>query len=361
MAQLSDANNPAFWRAGAISTTIVMLVVLVFLTIDSLQAIRAGGSHVPAYTAINQEIGYAYNLELGYNVPTVGKEQLLFGRKYSPDEARALISKGKLVIQSRACMDCHTFFGNGAYYGPDLTKAWLDPTWDQLWMPMTKQKTREDAIAEFLMHPDRYPTWSREMPNLGITRGEAEALVAYLKWMSAIDANGFPANFGTIQTTTGGGRLPPAAPTLGAEANAPDTRTLTLADLMAVGEKAYMAHCAACHQANGLGVPGTFPPITSGKPFSASDQLLKPLAERGFFKGGNIVQGTIKEHIDIVLNGIPGTPMPGIGASLDDTTVAAIVTFERNGLGNSTGDVVQAAEVRAARPGRTSASATAPR
>jgi hypothetical protein len=26
--------------------------------------------------------------------------------------------KGKLVIQSRACINCHTFFGNGAYYGP---------------------------------------------------------------------------------------------------------------------------------------------------------------------------------------------------------------------------------------------------
>ncbi len=37
MTQISDAHNPAFWRAGAISTTIVMLVVLVFLTIDSLQ------------------------------------------------------------------------------------------------------------------------------------------------------------------------------------------------------------------------------------------------------------------------------------------------------------------------------------
>jgi hypothetical protein len=32
--------------------------------------------------------------------------------------AEALIDRGKMVIQSRACMDCHTFFGNGAYYAP---------------------------------------------------------------------------------------------------------------------------------------------------------------------------------------------------------------------------------------------------
>lgn len=205
MAQNLDASDPAFWRAGAISTTMVMLVVLVFLTVDSLAAIRAGGSHVPAYGVINQEIGYARNEEAGRDLPVIGKEQPLFGRQYTEAEAQALIAKGKLVIQSRACMDCHTFFGNGAYYGPDLTKAWLDPAWRQMWMPMTQQSTREEAMVQFLMHPETYPTWSREMPNLGISREEAVATVAYLKWMSAIDANGFPANFGANRTTSGGG------------------------------------------------------------------------------------------------------------------------------------------------------------
>jgi len=33
------------------------------------------------------------------------------------------------------------------------------------------------------------------MPNLGISEDEARAVVAYLKWMSAVDANGFPAGF----------------------------------------------------------------------------------------------------------------------------------------------------------------------
>jgi nitric oxide reductase subunit C len=34
------------------------------------------------------------------------------------------------------------------------------------------------------------------MPNLHIQRDEAEAAVAYLKWMSAVDSNGFPDRFG---------------------------------------------------------------------------------------------------------------------------------------------------------------------
>ena len=191
-----DIQDPHFWRAGAISTTAVMLVVLAILTVDSLQTIRAGGKNVPSYDVINREIGYRYEWNRRMDVPVLGGEQLLFGRRYSEDEARAVIEKGKLVIQSRACMDCHTFFGNGAYYAPDLTKSWLDPAWDHIWMPMTGSKTREDAMVAFLMHPDKYPTWTRMMPDLKLDQEEARAVTAYLKWMSSVDANGFPANFG---------------------------------------------------------------------------------------------------------------------------------------------------------------------
>lgn len=194
-----DLTDPVFWRAGAISTTLVMLVVLAFLSVDSIRVISVGGANVPNYDVINRHIGYQYDWSRRADVPVIGGPEPLFGRKLSEAQAAALMREGKLVIQSRACMDCHTIFGNGAYYGPDLTKAWLDPAWPQIWMPMTGQATREEAMVEFLMHPDRYPTWSRAMPNLQLTQQEARATVAYLKWISAIDTNGFPANFGQTQ------------------------------------------------------------------------------------------------------------------------------------------------------------------
>lgn len=191
-----DLEDPLFWRAGAISVTLVMLVVLALLTADSMRFIRVGGVHVPPYDVINRHIGYQYDWARHEDVPVIGGPEPLFGKTVSEPEAAALMRTGKLVIQSRACMDCHTFFGNGAYYGPDLTKSWLDPAWPEIWMPMTGKATREEAMAAFLMHPDRYPTWAREMPNLHLSEDEARATVAYLKWMSAIDTNGFPANFG---------------------------------------------------------------------------------------------------------------------------------------------------------------------
>ena len=122
---------------------------------------------------------------------------------------------------------------------------------------------------------------------------------------------------------------------------------MSLADLKAAGEKVYTANCAACHQANGEGLPGTFPPIATGKPFAAAAALTKPLADRGFYKGGKIVEGPAKEHMDIVLHGIPGTAMAS-WAHLTDEEVAGVITYERNSWGNHGGEV-QPSEIAAAR------------
>ena len=192
-------DDPAFWRAGAISTIIVMLFVLALLSYDSLAAIRPGGSHVPPYTVVNRHIDYVFNAGRGIDVPVIGEAQPLFGRSLDDAAASALMDKGKLVIQSRACMDCHTIFGNGAYYAPDLTKAWLDPDWEA-WQAITGAATREDAMVMFLMDSEKYATWTRKMPNQHLSQEEARAVVAYLKWISAVDTNGFPPNFGRVHT-----------------------------------------------------------------------------------------------------------------------------------------------------------------
>lgn len=181
----SYAADSRFWGAGAIAATLFMSAVLAILTVDSLKAISTGGSQVPQYDVINRHIGYEFDADKHECVPELGGEELLFGHDYDEAQASQLITHGKLVIQSRACMDCHTFFGNGAYYAPDLTKAWLDP----LWLSYPAQ-TRGDALINFVMNP--FHVGYHFMPNLHLDHGEAEAVVAYLKWMSAVDTNGFP-------------------------------------------------------------------------------------------------------------------------------------------------------------------------
>ena len=105
------------------------------------------------------------------------------------------------------------------------------------------------------------------------------------------------------------------------------TATLTMDELMAKGETAYNKTCAACHQANGQGIPGVFPAIA----------------------GGPLATGDVAGHIDIVVNGKAGTAMQAFGEQLSAVDLAAIITYERNAFGNDSGDMVQPADVAAAK------------
>jgi len=186
--------SESFWRKAAIFVTAGMAVVLILLTFDSLSKSAVGSRRVPAFAVINQRIDYRFDDARNMRVPVVEGEQLLFGKRYTEQEAKALVSHGKKTVQAKNCMDCHTLLGNGAYYAPDLTKAWLDPQWEGM-ETLTETDSRETAMAAFLEHPSHYATQDRVMPELKITPEEAQAVVAFLKWMSTIDTNGFPANF----------------------------------------------------------------------------------------------------------------------------------------------------------------------
>jgi len=186
--------SESFWRKVAVWITAGMLVILIFLTFDTVKKITAGSSRVPAYSVINKRIYYRMNPERGFMEPVIGDDAPLFGKMMSEEEAEKLVSLGKMTVQAKNCMNCHTLLGNGAYYAPDLTKAWLDQGWGA-------ESVRENMMVSFLMDPKTngrgYGTM-RRMPNLGITEEEAHGIVAFLKWMSSIDTNGFPHNFKTI-------------------------------------------------------------------------------------------------------------------------------------------------------------------
>jgi cytochrome c oxidase subunit 2 len=101
------------------------------------------------------------------------------------------------------------------------------------------------------------------------------------------------------------------------------SQTLSMEELMAQGEQVYMARCAVCHQPNGMGLPGAFPPM----------------------KGSAITTGPVIDHLDIVINGKTGTAMQAFKTQLSAQELAAVITYERNAWGNNTGDMVQAADV----------------
>lgn len=89
-----------------------------------------------------------------------------------------------------------------------------------------------------------------------------------------------------------------------------------------LGASIYNTNCAACHQANGKGVPGVFPPLAGNAVVIDKDPTT---------------------HIDVVLHGLQGktidgtkydSPMPGWADQLDDAQIAAVIDHERTSWGN---------------------------
>lgn len=100
-------------------------------------------------------------------------------------------------------------------------------------------------------------------------------------------------------------------------------KTFTLDELMVEGEKVYLQACAACHQPNGEGLAGVFPAL----------------------KDSPIAIGDVAAHIDIVVNGKPGSAMQAYKDQLSAVELAAVITYERNAWGNDTGEMVTPAQL----------------
>jgi cytochrome c oxidase subunit 2 len=112
---------------------------------------------------------------------------------------------------------------------------------------------------------------------------------------------------------------------LAAKADDP-SKVWNLTDLVKRGESVYAANCAACHQANGKGAG----------PIKALDgSALVTDADKG-------------KIINVLLNGQNNGAMPA-WKQLSDTELAAVMTYAKNSWSNKTDQIIQPAEVQAAR------------
>ena len=112
---------------------------------------------------------------------------------------------------------------------------------------------------------------------------------------------------------------------LAAKADDP-SKVWNLADLVKRGESVYSANCQACHQANGKGAG----PI---KPLDGS---------------AVVVDADKAKMINVLLNGQNNGAMPA-WKQLSDTELAAVMTYAKNSWSNKTQQIIQPAEVLAAR------------
>lgn len=95
------------------------------------------------------------------------------------DQISEQVVAGKKVWHKYNCNDCHTILGFGAYYAPDMTKAYF--------------RLGENNIVSIVMNPEKvYKNSFRKMPHLGVTKEEALQLVAFFQWVGMIENRHWP-------------------------------------------------------------------------------------------------------------------------------------------------------------------------
>ncbi|MDO8543480.1 MAG: cytochrome c [Opitutaceae bacterium] len=99
------------------------------------------------------------------------------------------------------------------------------------------------------------------------------------------------------------------------------------------GKKVYATVCAACHQANGMGLPGAFPPLVESEWVVGSEERLIRIALHG-------LQGPVKVKGADFNSMMPAAGrVAGSGFNLSDDRIAAVLTYVRQEWGNKAGPI----------------------
>ena len=234
------------------------------------------------------------------------------------------VTAGMDVWHVNNCINCHTLFGEGAYYAPDLTKI--------------TQHRGEQYLQAYMRNPAQFYDEQRHrrlMPKQDLSDEDITNLIAFLDWVSKVDNQGWPPRPilvtgasipGTDMTTeqqAHGPRtdpdpapIPPGArPTSGGESP------------IALGERVFRSvspACNACHSiAPNVNLAG---PTLAGIGARAQKIIASP-----DYKGdAKDVEGYIRESIvEPSAHLVPGAMYSGNGVSFMPNTYGKGLTSEQ--------------------------------
>ena len=263
--------------------------------------------------------------------------------KYTADQ-------GKRLFQAYNCMGCHTLVGNGGYLGPDLTGEYkrVGPAWLAAFLPSAGRWPTTGAVRGQLQDPDqvadtgidsidaylkKFPTAAvqierrggkpTEMPNLPFSKDELGQLIAYLKYTSAMNTEGWPPKVlvegldHRLQLAHGAAAVVAAA----APAGAVSKPAAAAPDPAAQGAQLVADNgCTACHATDekrvvGPGWGGLYNSkvsLADGSTVTADDAYLRE----------SILQPNAK-----IVAGYPASVMPAYATLLKDDQVNSIVAY----------------------------------
>ena len=242
---------------------------------------------------------------------TVDTHQRIRTLTHSGEITPAVIA-GKHVWHRKNCINCHTLLGEGAYYAPDLTKI--------------AEQRGAPYLRSFLTDPSKFYNETRDrrlMPNLHLTPGEIDEVIAFLSWVGKIDNQGWPprpilVSGAAIPGSDVGGAAPQAASD----------------DPVAVGQALFRQTppgCFACHStAAGVNVVG--PSLsgiatTAAARVTAADYTGKATDAAGYIRESILLpNASLAPGANYSANGVSLMP-PGFEQSLQPAQLDALVAY----------------------------------
>ena len=230
-----------------------------------------------------------------------------FGKLTHAENITPAVARGKNVWHRNNCINCHTLFGEGAYYAPDLTK-------------ITKHRG-EAYLTAYLRDPSKFYDETRHrrlMPKQNLSETDITDLIAFMDWVSNVDNQGWPPRPILVTGATMPGsdlsvaRQTTAATPPGARAVPGDENPIAL------GEKIFRSAtpaCAACHSI----APGV---NMAGPSLSGLAARTETLLASGSYKGkAKDLAGYIHESIaEPSAHIVPGAMYSANGVSFMPTT-----------------------------------------
>ncbi|WP_394236036.1 cytochrome c oxidase subunit II [Pseudomonas anguilliseptica] len=298
----STGQEPAHFHE---STTVEILWTVVPLVILVLMAIPATKTLIDIYDSSESELdiqvtGYQWKWHYKY----LGEDVEFFSNLTTPkDQINNKATKGEHYLLE---VDEPLVVPVGTKVRFLITAADVIHSW---WVPALAVK--KDAIPGFINE-----SWTR-IDEPGIYRGQCTELCG--------KDHGFMPVVVEVKSKEDYAAWLAERKVAAAAERELTTKEWTMDELMVRGEKSYQTNCASCHQPTGEGLPPMFPAL----------------------KGSAIAKGEAKGHINIVVNGKPGTSMAAFGKQLSEVDIAAIITYERNAWGNAVGDMVTPKDILA--------------
>ncbi len=245
-----------------------------------------------------------------------------FGRLTNAENITPAVRAGQDVWHENNCINCHTLFGEGAYYAPDLTKI--------------TQLRGEQYLQAYMRDPARFyneQIHRRLMPKQDLSDEDITNLIAFLDWVSKVDNQGWPPRPILVAgASIPGTDLTPEQQAHPAQSESPGlppgARPVTSGnDPVALGQALFRSvapACNACHSvAPGVNMAG---PTLSGVG-SRAEALLQSDVYQGEAKD---IESYLRESI-VSPNAyiVPGPMYSANGQSFMPNTYADVLTPEQ--------------------------------